>query len=205
MAGASLPGIISKFSEFCAVGPSRLWGIPGQLGGSIACNAGAMNINIADLICEIELLDQNNKKIVSKFRDLDYGYRTMKLPPGAIVTSATLVAHKGDADQVLNELDIAKKKRRASQPHGLPSAGCVFRNPSSSNPAGAIIDRLGMKGMRIGSAEVSERHANFIVNRGKARAADVVRLIELIKKRAWDEERVILELEIRIMESGDSN
>lgn len=205
MAGAPLPAIIAKFSQFCAVGPARLWGIPGQLGGSIACNAGAMNINIADLICEIELLDQNNKKIVSKFRDLDYGYRTMKLPPDAIVTSAILTAHKGVPDQVRNELDNAKKKRRASQPHGMASAGCVFRNPSSLNPAGAIIDRLGLKGMRMGSAEVSERHANFIVNRGKARAADVVRLIELIRKRAWDEERVSLELEIRIMESGDSN
>lgn len=205
MAGAPLAKIIQKFGEFSAIGPSRLWGIPGQVGGSIACNAGAMNFNLSDLICEIELLDLECKKIVSKIRDLDYGYRKMKLPPDAIVTSATFMAFKGDPEEVARELEIAKTKRRVSQPHGGASAGCVFKNPSPENPAGAIIERLGFKGMRIGLAEVSERHANFIVNRGKAKAREVINLIDLIKRKAWDEERVNLELEIKIVEGGQWN
>jgi UDP-N-acetylmuramate dehydrogenase len=201
-AGASLAGTIRRFAKFSALGVSRMWGIPGQIGGSIACNAGAFDFNLSDLICEIELLDKKCKKIVSKIRDLDYGYRNMQLPPGAIVTSAILRAHKGDPLEIERELDIAKQKRRHSQPRGVASAGCIFRNPSPENPAGAIIDRLGFKGMRIGSAEVSNKHANFIVNHGKARACDVLELIDRIRHRALDEEGINLELEIRLAGHG---
>ena len=202
-AGAPLPGIIRKFAQFSALGVSRLWGIPGQIGGSIACNAGAMGINLSDLICEIELLDEKCKKIVSKIRDLDYGYRTMKLPPGSIVTSATLGALKGDPKETECELESARQKRIASQPRGISSAGCVFRNPTHSDPAGAIIERLGFKGERIGAAEVSGKHANFIVNSGKAKAGDVIRLIDMIRRRVLEEEGIDLELEIKIVENGD--
>ncbi len=202
-AGTPLPAIIRKFAKFSALGVSRLWGIPGQIGGSIACNAGAMGINLSELICEIELLDEKCKKIVSKNRDLDYAYRTMRLPPGAIVTSATLRASKGDPGEIEGELELARRKRNASQPRGSSSAGCVFRNPTSSDPAGAIIDRLGFKGKRIGAAEVSCKHANFIVNLGKAKARDVIRLINMIRRRVLEEEGIDLELEIKIVESGE--
>ncbi len=202
-AGASLPGIIRKFAQFSALRVSRLWGIPGQIGGSIACNAGAMGINLSDLICEIELLDEKCKKIVSKIRDLDYGYRTMRLPHGTIVTSATFSALKGDPKEIEVELESARDKRIASQPRGMSSAGCIFRNPPSSDPAGAIIDRLGFKGRRVGAAGVSEKHANFIVNFGKAKAQDVIRLIDMIRRRVFEEEGIDLELEIKIVESGE--
>ena len=202
-AGTPLPAVVRKFSQFSALGVSRLWGIPGQTGGSIACNAGAMGINLSDLICEIELLDKKCKKIVSKIRDLDYGYRTMKLPPGSIVTSATLGALKGDPKETECELESARRKRIASQPRGISSAGCVFRNPTHSDPAGAIIERLGFKGERIGAAEVSGKHANFIVNSGKAKAGDVIRLIDMIRRRVLEEEGIDLELEIKIVENGD--
>ncbi len=204
-AGATLAGVIRKMAHFQALGVSRLWGIPGQIGGSIACNAGALGINLSDLICEIELLDEKCKKIVSKNRDLDYGYRTMKLPAGAIVTSALLKASKGDAGEIGRELELARAKRRSSQPRGLASAGCIFRNPAPENPAGAIIDRLGFKGMRSGSAEISTIHANFIVNHGKAQARDVMKLIEAIRRKVWTEERIDLELEIKIIEDGEEN
>lgn len=200
-AGVSLPKIVRKFGQFSALGISKLWGIPGQIGGSIACNAGAFNFNLSNLICEIELLDANCKKIVSKIRDLDYGYRNMKLPPNAIVTSALLKGKKGDMKEIRLELDLAKTKRRTSQPRGVASAGCIFKNPSPENPAGAIIERLGFKGTRIGSAEVSEKHANFIVNLGKAKAQEVINLIDLIRQKALDREGINLELEIRIVES----
>lgn len=202
-AGTPLAKIIRKFAEFSAVGVSRLWGIPGQIGGSIACNAGALGFNLANLICEIELLDEKRKKIVSKIRDLDYGYRTMKLPPGTILTSAILSASKGDLREIEGELELARAKRRDSQPRGAASAGCIFRNPGATNPAGAIIDRLGLKGKQIGSAQISAKHANFIINSGKAKARDVVGLIDLIKKRVWEEERIDLELEIKIVDSGE--
>jgi UDP-N-acetylmuramate dehydrogenase len=96
-------------------------------------------------------------------------------------------------------LSAAMERRRSTQPWKQPSAGCVFKNPSAYNPAGAIIDRLGLKGLRVGDATVSDVHANFIVNRGCAKAADVLALIDIIRGRVEDAHKIRLELEVRVI------
>jgi len=116
-----------------------------------------------------------------------------------VVARATLELTVGDLDTIQARLDAARARRKGKQPVDRPSAGCVFKNPSPTNPAGAIIDRLGCKGMAVGDAQVSEVHANFIINRGTARAKDVLQLIEQIRTIVMENERIALELEIRVI------
>jgi len=106
---------------------------------------------------------------------------------------------RGEAEAIESRLSVARERRKSNQPWGLASAGCVFKNPSGEKSAGEIVDRLGFKGMAVGDAQVSEVHANFIVNREKARAADVLELVERIRTRVREEEGIDLELEIRVL------
>jgi UDP-N-acetylmuramate dehydrogenase len=130
---------------------------------------------------------------------LRFGYRSMLLPRGAIVLGGTIGLGRADLHVTEAELDKARVRRRSSQPWDRPCAGCIFKNPHPDNPAGALIDRFGFKGIQVGDARVSEIHANFIVNRGAATAADVLELIEKIRRRVRAEEGIELELEIRVM------
>lgn len=135
---------------------------------------------------------------------LDYSYRSMKIPQRSAVVEGTLRLQRGDRRSIDGDLVEARLLRRR-QPSDKPSAGCVFKNPSPENPAGAIIERLGFKGLTIGGAQVSEMHANFIINLGQATAEDVLELIRKIHERVKSEENIDLELEICVIGAEAAN
>jgi UDP-N-acetylmuramate dehydrogenase len=198
-AGVMLPVLIGKATSLGCTGLEALWGIPGSLGGAVVMNAGAGGAALGDFLVELRLLDAAGGDLVIEKQAIHCGYRSMDLPQGAVVVQATVRLPFGESGSIETALAAAKAHRRASQPWNVPSAGCVFKNPSPQNPAGAIIDRLGFKGLAAGGAQVSEVHANFIVNRGEATAADVLKLIETIRERVRATENIELELEIQVV------
>ncbi len=198
-AGTPLPQVLSRLCRHGLGGMEPLWGIPGSFGGAVVTNAGAGGVSIGELLESVKLVTRSGLELVIHGEDLTYSYRQMSLPPNSTVVQGTLRLRRGDKDSISAELERSRARRRGKQPLDRPSAGCVFKNPAPENPAGAIIERLGFKGARVGDAEVSPVHANFIVNRGKASAEDVLELIERIRTKALEKEDVNLELEICVI------
>lgn len=198
-AGVSLPLVVRKLCSLGWTGLEPLWGIPGSFGGAVITNAGAGGASTADFLLSVKLVDAGGEELTVAKVDLRYSYRSAEIPPGTVVAGGVLRLHRGDPRRIEARLERARSLRKSTQPVAQPSAGCVFKNPAAENPAGAMIDRLGLKGTSVGGAMVSEVHANFIVNRGNASASDVLRLIDLIRSRVKAEEGVDLELEIRVL------
>ncbi len=198
-AGVSLQKLIAESCKLNLTGLETLWGIPGSIGGSVAVNAGAGEIAIGSLIESLTVLDSLGKETVLTKSELTYSYRKMDLPGDSVALHAILALTKGDSGLIMRLLEETKSRRKLTQPIGRFSAGCVFKNPSPDRPAGAVIDKLGFKGLITGGAQVSQTHANFIVNLGSATAADVLNLISVIRRKALAEEGVTLELEIRVV------
>lgn len=176
-------------------------GIPGNVGASTAMNAGAYNSDMSSVVKEVIVLDENYqiKKLSNK--DLEYSYRDsyLKRHPELIVLSTTLSLNDGDKEEMLTQVNERKNKRIASQPLNMPSAGSVFRNPEGMY-AGELIEKCGLKGYNINGAEVSNKHANFIVNTGNATGKDIVTLINTIKDKVKKQYNVDLKLEQIIVE-----
>ena len=197
-AGAPLMEVINRCVGWSLAGLEKLAGIPGSVGGAVVMNAGAHGAYIEGVVHAATILGTDGK-VYNRTRDeLGFGYRTSGLESSEIILQVDMTLETGDAEEISR---IVKEKldwRRDRQPLSLPSAGSVFKNPPGS-PAGRIITELGLKGTRVGGAEVSTLHANFIVNRGGARAADVLSLIELIVKKVRDERGIELEPEIKIV------
>ncbi len=198
-AGVPLPRLISRACEFGWTGIEDLWGIPGSFGGAVVSNAGAGDVSMSDPLVTIRLLNDQGEPISIEKKDLRSGYRSMGIPARSVVVEGILQLQRGESQTIESRIAAARERRKNQQPHGFASAGCVFKNPSEERPAGLLIDRLGLKGISVGDAQVSEVHANFIVNRGEARAADVLELIEEIRTKVKDEEGVELDLEIRVV------
>ncbi len=198
-AGLGLPSVIKKACALGFRGIEPLWGIPGSFGGAIVTNAGAGGLCLGDLLSEIRLLSRGGQEMILEKERLDYGYRSMTIPDGAVVVEGTVHLTRGKPRAIEAALEKARTKRRSSQPLGVASAGCVFKNPDPDNPAGALIDRLGFKGVSVGAAQVSDVHANFIINRGDASALQVLELIERMRSKVKSEYGFDLDLEIRII------
>lgn len=171
-------------------------GIPGSVGASVAMNAGAYNSDISGVLKEATVLTPENEVKVMKNKELEFSYRTsfLKRNKKYIVLSATFELTKGNKEEMKILVDERMKKRTLSQPLDLPNAGSVFRNPEG-NYAGALIEKLNLKGYNINGAEVSTKHANFIVNKGNASGKDIIELIEKIQKEIKEQENVELKLE----------
>ncbi|HUG48697.1 MAG TPA: UDP-N-acetylmuramate dehydrogenase [Candidatus Limnocylindria bacterium] len=180
--------------------------IPGTVGGAVWANAGAHESDVASVIVQAGVLRADGTEQALDRQALVLAYRDSALkhsPPDTpeVVTWASFRLEPADPQVVAGRLDEIRRWRQAHQPLGMPSAGSVFRNPAEGPSAGALIDGLGLKGRRVGGAVVSEKHANFIVNDGDGRAADVRRLGEQVR-RALREERGV-ELEFEIAFAGD--
>ena len=198
-AGVPLPTVIKKTCELGWKGLEALWGIPGSFGGAIVTNAGAGDACIGFFLTSLGLLTDEGEEVELGRNQLDYAYRSMKIPRGSVVVAGTLGLRSGDRQSIEANLEKARLSRRGRQPWDSPSAGCVFKNPTHENPAGAIIERLGFKGKAVGDAQVSEIHANFIINRGQASAEDFLEMIRRIKEKVKSEENIDLELEICVI------
>lgn len=173
--------------------------IPGTIGGSIVGNAGAYNSEIFDNLISIKVLN-NDFKIVDMSKDkFIYEYRHTNIKElGLIVLEATFLLEDGKREESLQIIQDRCERRKISQPLDMPSAGSVFRNPEGDY-AGRLIEAVGLKGKKIGGAEVSNKHANFIVNAGNATSNDVKSLIKLIREEVKKEFNIDLVLEQEII------
>lgn len=174
-------------------------GIPGSLGGAVCMNAGAYGGEMKDVVEEAECADAEGKLEVLSVSELQLSYRHSALEgTGRLVTSATLRLSPGEPEEIRARMRELMEKRRASQPLDLPSAGSTFKRPQGGFAA-ALIDQAGLKGFAIGGAQVSEKHAGFVVNRGGATFEDVTQLMRHIQKTVFDRSGIMLEPEVRIL------
>ena len=175
-------------------------GIPGSLGGAVYGNAGALDGDIAGNLISLELIHRQHGLQVWPVEKMEYGYRTSLLKrehPPAFILSAKLALSHGDAPTIRAKLDQFSKRRRDIQPPGA-SMGSMFMNPIGEK-AGRLIEAAGLKGMRIGNAEISTQHANFFINHGHTRAEDIKALIELARNTVAEKFGVKLELELELI------
>ncbi len=193
---------LEKLIDFCAqegfTGLEFAAGIPGSVGGAMAMNAGAFGGEIRDVLHSVSIMDAQGNMRATPKDQLAFAYRSLKLPPGEIILSGLFSLRSGEAAQVKEKIREIIARRKEKQPYNFPSAGSVFRNPQAG-PAGRLIEQVGLKGLQIGGAQVSEKHANFIINRGGARAKDVWQLIKVVQEKVWQKTGVLLELEIKIV------
>ena len=193
---------LSQLLRYCVGkglgGMEPLVGIPGTVGGALVMNAGTGDGCIADPLLWIDVLDSSGDRLRVARTELPARYRCMGLHEGWIVLGAAFELPSVTSARLKATMSEKMRRRRSVQPTGKPSAGCVFKNPPGIS-AGILIDRSGMKGLRIGDAEISEKHANWIVNRGNARASDILALIETMEKRVAEQFGVRLEREIRVL------
>jgi UDP-N-acetylmuramate dehydrogenase len=200
--GVSLPQLCRLAALRGLGGLTFACGIPGTLGGALAMNAGAHGKSLSDVVKYVKILefdtgdiktDFNFKKNAS-YRNCGFNGKNVLFLGAELLLEADL-----SPESLLREMQRIKEARRSSQPLELPSAGCAFRRPRPDVPIGRLLDELGCKGMRVGGAEVSKKHAAFIVNRGGATAADTKKLMWEIQQKAEKERGMILESEIRII------
>jgi len=173
-------------------------GIPGTVGGGLLMNAGAFGGEIGRVVTALEAVDEHGDPIELGREQLGFAYRRLTLPGRAIVTAVRLRLTRGDAAALAAAVADAKARRDRGQPKGHPNAGSIFKNPPGAY-AGRLIEGAGLKGARLGDAAFSERHANFIVNLGRARAADVKGLMDLAVRVVRRRLGVELEPEVRLV------
>lgn len=197
-AATDLAKLISHCIAAGLAGPEGLSGVPATVGGALRMNAGTVHCWTLDFVSRVEVvLPGRSAPEWIERAALPAVYRSSGLPAGTIFLGCELALEPGDPVALKERGAKLKKAKADTQPLALPSAGCVFKNPSKELPAGRLIDQLGLKGCRIGGAEVSPVHANFIVNPGRdAQAMDVVRLVRRIRRTAFAERGVVLEMEV---------
>jgi len=175
-------------------------GIPGLVGASVAMNAGAYLEDMSSVVKEVKIIDENLKIKTLTNKELEFSYRNsiFKKNRNYICIEVTLELKKDNPNKILDLMNNRKKRRLATQPLEYPSAGSVFRNPEGYY-AGALIEELGLKGYNINGAEISEKHANFIINKKNAKGSDIEELINLVKDKVKDKYNIdlILEQEIK--------
>lgn len=173
------------------------YGIPGSVGGAVFMNAGAYGGEMRDVLSTVTSVDMDGRFHVHTVDDLCLGYRASVFQEnGETILSAVVRLTPGDPDEIRAKMDEVLQKRKDKQPLNFPSAGSAFKRPEG-HFAGALIEQCGLKGYAIGGAQVSEKHAGFIVNRGGASASDVLRLIDYIQEKVQQETGIYLEPEIR--------
>lgn len=200
-AGVSL----AKLANFaCSKGLTGLefaHGIPGSVGGGVSMNAGAYGGEMKDVLLGATILfpEEGVKFLSCEALELGYRHSILTDHPEAIVLSAVFRLQKGDSAAIRARMEELMAKRKASQPLEFPSAGSTFKRPTGYF-AGALIEQTGLKGLTVGDAQVSEKHAGFVINRGHATGADVRALIAEVQKRVQNSSGVLLEPEVRIID-----
>jgi UDP-N-acetylmuramate dehydrogenase len=177
--------------EFCA-------GIPGSVGGAVKMNAGAYGKEIKDILETITLIDARGHAHEASRDSLRFTYRDLDLPEETVIADALFLLRKNSREEIVKRIREIMNQRKTRHPLEYPNAGSIFKNPKGS-PAGEIIEAVGLKGARIGDAEISERHGNFIINLGHAKASDILELIGMVKDKVWREKSISLETEVKII------
>ena len=195
--------LLSKAAQFAATqelsGMEALRGIPGTLGGAVTMNAGAYGTEMKDVLCSVDVLTPEGELRTLTPAELALSYRHSVIPErGYVVVAATLALRKGDPAEIKARMADFQNRRKEKQPLDKASAGSTFKRPEG-HFAGTLIDQCGLKGLTVGGAQVSEKHAGFLINRGGATCDDMLRLIELVQERVREQFGVELECEVRIV------
>jgi len=191
---------LGRMVTFCAKndlgGMEGLIGVPGTVGGALRMNAGAYGMQIGSYVREVKLYRAADRKLETLQGDqISFEYRHTSFAPDDMMLAVKLELPSKPFKEILQGIRICNEKRRSSQPLGQKSAGCIFKNPPGAS-AGRMIDELGLKGLNVGDARVSDRHANFFVNAGKASANDMLTLIADVRQRVHAAFAVELEHEV---------
>jgi UDP-N-acetylmuramate dehydrogenase len=197
-AGVSLSELVTLCVQEGLTGMEFCAGIPGSVGGAVRMNAGAYGSEIKDVVLSVRLLDPA-EGIRTVLRDsLIFAYRHLDMSAETIIIGATFGLKPGNKEKIAGRIAEILSLRKEKHPLEFRNAGSIFKNPQAI-PAGKLIEAAGLKGLRIGDAEVSAKHGNFIVNRGRASATEVIGLIDLVKKRVFEATGHFLETEVRII------
>lgn len=195
-AGVSLLKLSNEICKRGLTGFEFASGIPGSVGGAIYMNAGAYNLDMGYVVRDVKVLTPSNQIITLVNKELNFHYRDsfFQHNPGYVILEASIRLYNGKEEAIRQVIKERRDRRVLSQPLEYPSAGSVFRNPAG-NFAGKLVEEAGLKGYMIGGAQVSEKHANFIINKNNASAEDIYNLIEHVKKEVFNKFGVELRCE----------
>ncbi len=199
-AGVRTSRLLALSARAGLTGLEGLTGVPGTLGGAIRGNAGTPLGAIVDHLDWIRIVDSSGEERFMSPVELGVAYRHSDLPAGAVIVEAAFTLQRGVTAEIRKTISRLLVHRNLTQPVEVRSAGCIFKNPPGDF-AGRLVEQAGLKGLRRGGAQISEKHGNFIVNLGGASAADVLWLVERAKAEVRAKTGVILELEIQIVGS----
>lgn len=194
-AGCQFPALVRRTASRGLRGLEAGVGIPGSLGGVLTMNAGAYQFAIGALVEEVVAVSSERGKVLMPRDEIDFRYRASSFGRGLIVASARLALTRDEPAAIKADVDEYMRHRKQTQPVGVKSAGCIFKNPEGGS-AGKLLDELGLKGFTVGGARISEVHANFIVHDGGADANDVLGLIDAVRERVHRETAIELEPEV---------
>ncbi len=193
---------VSRLLAFCSkqglTGLEILSGVPGTVGGAVWGNAGAWGGSTSDHLARVQVVTDEGEELTLKPEAIPFRYRFSGLPKGSVIVQATFALAPGDPTAIRQQISRWLVQRNTTQPVEFRSAGSIFKNPPRDY-AGRLVEVAGVKGTRIGGAKISEKHGNFFVNLGDARAADVLALVALAQERVRATTGVDLELEIRVV------
>lgn len=198
-AGLPIPLLARRSAEAGLIGVQRLIGVPGSVGGGVYMNAGAHGQDFASVLVSAVLMDLDGRLEERPRKAINFGYRTSGLE-NVVVMGCTVRLEEDSAEKAKADFALYLKKRREGTPFDQACCGSVFKNPQIMT-AGRIIERCGLKGRRVGGAEISQLHANYIVNRGGATGEDVLKLIDVARTAVFKEFGVELELEVKVLGS----
>jgi len=196
--GTALNVVMNKSLDKGLLGLEFLTGIPGTVGGALITNAGANGGEISDVLVSVFFI-KNGKEIEVKKEEIEFKYRTSSIKRNEIITKAKFLLKKGDPDKARVQIKEYLNYRNNTQPVRWPSAGSVFKNPLP-NYAGLIIENLGLKGLSVGDAQVSNVHSNYIINKNNASPENILSLINMVKDKVLIDTGIKLENEIRIID-----
>jgi UDP-N-acetylmuramate dehydrogenase len=197
-AGLSLQRLIKFSIQKGLTGLEPFFGIPGTVGGGLAMNAGAWGAELKDILLSMTLMKEDGEIVKRSRSRLRFSYRGLALSPSWIILNGCFQLKRGRKEEILERVKSYSEMRKKKQPLDYPSAGSIFKNPKEGL-AGKWIEEAGLKGFRIGQAMISERHANFIINLGKAKAEEVIRLMEFVEKKIYEEKGIPLEREVKVV------
>ncbi|MBF0358590.1 MAG: UDP-N-acetylmuramate dehydrogenase [Magnetococcales bacterium] len=198
-AGVSTSSLAHYARQKGLTGAEFLGGIPGTIGGAVRMNAGANGGDIASILLDAQLLDQDGELHVWPAKKLGLSYRQSKLPKGWIFIKGSFKLKEGDTSIIRERMREFNQQRRKSQPLNFPSAGSTFKNPAEGPAAWKLIHEAGLRGARVGDAQVSEKHSNFLINLGQAKSCDMLSLIDHVREQVVKNSGTTLNLEVAIL------
>lgn len=197
-AGLPLQRLVQFTVQKGLTGLEPFFGIPGTVGGGLVMNAGAWGVEMKDVVQSLTLMKEDGTILEKARSKLKFSYRKLAISPSWVILKGVFQLKKGKKEEILEKIKSYSEMRKRTQPIDYPSAGSIFKNPKEG-PAGKWIEQVGLKGFKMGQAMISDLHANFIVNLGKATADEVIQLMDWMEKKVYEEMGISLEREVRVV------